>query len=273
MKTGTGRIRRTTAMCGAAGLALAMTCLPIAGAGPDCESHSTATRVALLELYTSEGCSSCPPADRWVSSLPARGFRADRVIPLAFHVDYWDYLGWRDRFAQAGFSARQRAQADRGGARFVYTPQLLLNGVDFRHPLLDSAFPERLARLNNTAAGAELRLGQRTSATGVGIELESRVLEPSAQKFSETYVALFESNLSSRVRAGENSGKVLLQDFVVREFIGPMHADSSGRLRWSGTLALHAHWRRPDLGIVVFVQDTRDGDVLQALHAPLCSKP
>ncbi len=273
MKAGTRGIRRTAAMCGAAGLALAMTCLPLAGAEPDCESHSTARRVAVIELYTSEGCNSCPPADRWVSSLPARGFSADRVVPLAFHVDYWDYLGWRDRFAQASFSARQRAQAGRAGARFVYTPQLLLNGADFRQPLLDSGFPERLARVNSRAAAAELRLAQRASTAGVSIELESRVIEPSAQKFSETYVALLENKLDSEVRAGENSGKVLLHDFVVWEMIGPLRADGSGRLLWSGTVALHGHWKRPDLGIAAFVQDIRDGDVLQALHAPLCSKP
>ncbi|MGH8694109.1 MAG: DUF1223 domain-containing protein, partial [Burkholderiales bacterium] len=189
MKTGTRRIRRTTAMCGAAGLALAMTCLPLAGAEPACESHSTARRVAVLELYTSEGCNSCPPADRWVSSLPARGFKADRVVPLEFHVDYWDYLGWRDRFAQASFSARQRAQADRGGARFVYTPQFLLNGADFRQAFLDSGLTERLARVNSRAAAAELRLVQLASATGVSIELESRVIDPLARKFSETHVA------------------------------------------------------------------------------------
>lgn len=176
-------------MCSATSLALATTCLPLAGAEPDCESHSTARRVAVIELYTSEGCNSCPPADRWVSSLPALGFSADRVVPPAFHVDYWDYLGWRDRFAQASFCARQRAQADHAGARFVYTPQLLLNGADFRQPLLDSGFPERLARVNGRA------------------------------------------------------------------------------------VALHGHWKRPDFGIAAFVQDIRDGDVLQALHAPLCGKP
>ena len=273
MKAVTRKIRATTALCGGAGLALAMSCLPLAGAEPDCESHSVARRVAVIELYTSEGCNSCPPADRWLSSLPARGFNADRVVPLAFHVDYWDYLGWRDRFAQASFSARQRAQTDRGGARFVYTPQLLLNGADFRQPFLDSGFSERLARVNSRAAAAELRLVQRAVAAGVSIALESRVLEPSIQKFSETYVALLENNLSSEVRAGENSGKVLLHDFVVREMIGPLRADSSGRLRWSGTIALHGHWKLPDLGIAAFVQDGRDGDVLQALHAPLCSKP
>jgi len=257
----------------AVGLVLTMTYLPLAGAEPGCESHSTPRRVAVIELYTSEGCNSCPLADRWVSSLPLRGFNADRVVPLAFHVGYWDYLGWRDRFAQASFSVRQRAQADRGSARFVYTPQLLLNGADFRQPFLDSVFSERLAKVNSRVAAADLRLVQRADSAGVSIELESRVIEPSAHKFSETYVALLENNLSSEVRAGENSGKVLLHDFVVREMIGPLRADSSGRLHWSGTVALQSHWKHPDLGIAAFVQDMRDGDVLQALQAPLCSKP
>ncbi len=273
MKAENRTIRRTTAMCGAVGLVLTMTCLPLAGGEPDCESHSTPRRVAVIELYTSEGCNSCPPADRWVSSLPVRGFNADRVLPLAFHVDYWDSLGWRDRFARASFSARQRAQADRSSAHFVYTPQLLLNGADFRPPFLDSAFAERLARLNNKVAAAELRLAQQVSGAGVSIALEGRVFEPSAQKFSETHIALLENNLSSEVRAGENSGKVLSHDFVVREMIGPLRADSSGRLRWSGTVGLSDHWKRPDLALTAFVQDVRDGDVLQALHAPLCSKP
>jgi hypothetical protein len=229
--------------------------------------------VAVIELYTSEGCNSCPPADRWLSSLPSRNFDADRVVPLAFHVDYWDYLGWRDRFAQASFSARQRAQADRGGARFVYTPQLLLNGAEFRRHLIDSEFADRLAKINSRVAAAELRLVQRAGVNGVGIELESRVTEVSAQRFSETYVVLLENNLGNEVRAGENSGKVLRHDFVVREMIGPLSAGNSERLRWSGTVALHGHWKRPDLGIAAFVQDIRDGDVLQALHAPLCIKP
>lgn len=273
MKAGIRKIRRTAVIFGAAASACAISCLALARADPDCQSRSAAKRVAVIELYTSEGCNSCPPADRWLSSLPARGFNADSVVPLAFHVDYWDYLGWRDRFAQAGFSARQRAQAGRGGAHSVYTPQLLLNGADFRQPLSDSGFTERLAKANSRAAAAELRLAQRAGPAAVNINLEIRVLEPSAQKFSETYIGLLENKLGSEVRAGENSGKMLLHDFVVREMKGPLRADSSGRLRWNGTFALHRDWKRPDLGITAFVQDIRDGDVLQALHAPLCSKP
>ena len=138
---------------------------------------------------------------------------------------------------------------------------------------MDPGLSERLAKANSRTAAAELRLAQRVSTTGVRIELEGRVFEQSAQKRSATHVALFENNLGSTVRAGENIGKVLLHDFVVREMIGPLRADGSGRLRWSGSVALPGNWKRPDLGIAAFVQDVRSGDVLQALQAPLCTKP
>lgn len=271
-QTETGKIRGAIVACCTAGMTLAMTCLALAGLEPDCESRSTAKRVAVLELYTSEGCNSCPPADRWMSSLQARGFSTDRVVPLAFHVDYWDYLGWRDRFAQASFSSRQRTQANRGRTGIIYTPQLLLNGADIRQSYPDAAFSERLTRVNNGTATAELRLVQRPAAAGISIEIESRVLEPSTWKFADTYVALIENNLSSDVKSGENAGKVLLHNFVVREMIGPLRTDGSGRLRWNQTVALNGQWKRPDLNIVAFVEDIRDGNVLQTLHAPFCRK-
>src|SRR2546430_2171499 len=98
----------------------------------ECTAMNDKRHIALLELYTSEGCDSCPPTDRWLSDLPSRGYRPNRVVVLAFHVDYWDYIGWRDSFAQARFSERQRLANARNAARVVYTPQLMLNGKDFR---------------------------------------------------------------------------------------------------------------------------------------------
>src|ERR1700681_2545943 len=96
-----------------------------------CEAKSPAHAVALVELYTSEGCDSCPPADRWLSQIDdARD--AHRVVALALHVDYWDRLGWKDRFASATYTERQREQTRRQGAAFVYTPQVLLDGRDFQ---------------------------------------------------------------------------------------------------------------------------------------------
>jgi len=98
----------------------------------ECSAKSGTQSTPLLELYTSEGCSSCPPADKWMSSIAGSGFTADKVVPLAFHVDYWDYIGWKDRFGKAEYSNRQRQAAKHDFAAFVYTPQVMLNGTDFR---------------------------------------------------------------------------------------------------------------------------------------------
>src|SRR5512134_1318682 len=122
-------------------LVLALALAMPAQAAP-CRAHSSATTTALVELYTSEGCDSCPPADRWLSSLGSRGHAPDRVVPVALHVDYWDYIGWKDPYAKALFSSRQRRLAQVMRAKIVYTPQVLLQGEDFRRwhtPAFDEA--------------------------------------------------------------------------------------------------------------------------------------
>src|SRR3954469_25856231 len=100
--------------------------------GEKCTARSGDKTAALVELYTSEGCDSCPPADRWLSSLGAQGYAPDRIVPIALHVDYWDYIGWKDPYAHAAHSARQRKMARLARAAMVYTPQVLLQGRDFR---------------------------------------------------------------------------------------------------------------------------------------------
>ena len=96
--------------------AIILTAVAASTEAATCTAESSAQRVALLELYTSEGCNSCPPTDRWVSELPARGYGPARVVTLAFHVDYWNDLGWPDPFAKAQFSERQRMASRRNGA-------------------------------------------------------------------------------------------------------------------------------------------------------------
>ena len=98
----------------------------MARAGEACTATSPRTTAPVVELYTSEGCNSCPPADRWLSKLKAD----PTVVALAFHVDYWDRLGWKDRFASAAFTQRQAAQQATNGARFSYTPQVVVDGRD-----------------------------------------------------------------------------------------------------------------------------------------------
>ncbi len=255
--------------------AIAFTLLALAGSahGAACETHSPASRVAVLELYTSEGCNSCPPADRWVSALPARGFTADRVVVLSFHVDYWDQLGWPDRMAKAQFSARQRVQAQRNRASMVYTPQLLLNGLDYRSSYSDARFGERIGELNRLPAAADLLLRQRTGTADVEIELDMQLKQAAAGSVAQTFLAITENRLQTAIKAGENQGKLLGHDFVVRELAGPIPADAAGSIHWKSSINLHPDWKRPDLALVAFVQDQRSGEILQALQVPLCSKP
>ena len=85
-----------------------------------CSKHSPAHTVALLELYTSEGCDSCPPADKFVSGLRGSGMTSAQVVPLSLHVDYWDYIGWKDVFAKAAFTERQRWLSDQAGSRTIH---------------------------------------------------------------------------------------------------------------------------------------------------------
>ena len=233
--------------------------LPGLGVAAECSAQSGPQRVPLLELYTSEGCDSCPPADRWVSELRPRGFDAARLVVLAFHVDYWDKLGWVDRFGQARFSERQQLVNRRNGARFVYTPQLVLNGKDYRR---SDDFARRLAEIARVSAKAAIRLaskpaGDRLTVTGAWSGADA----PHAQG----WLALYENHLSTEVKAGENRNKRLHHDFVVRDIAGPF---ASGPL--SHAFMLDASWKRPHLGVASFVQDARSGDVLQALALYAC---
>ncbi len=254
-------------------IALALVSLQTSAASNTCEARSTTTRVTVLELYTSEGCNSCPPADRWVSALTAKGFTPDRVIPLAFHVDYWDQLGWPDPMAKAQFSGRQREQAARHRARIVYTPQLLLNGADYRSFFSDTRFGERINEINRRPAAAGLFLRQRPVASAVEVELDTRLPQAAAGNVARTYIAITENRLQSAVKAGENKGKLLHHDFVVRELIGPLPADQTGQVHWKSVMPLRPDWKRPDLAFVAFVQDEHNGEILQALHAELCAGP
>src|SRR6202795_4399638 len=101
-----------------------------AAAHAACDARSSDHLVALIELYTSEGCDSCPPADNWLSRIVG-GDGARRAVPIAFHVDYWDRLGWKDRFANATYTHRQYEQMRRQRSAFVFTPQVMLQGRDF----------------------------------------------------------------------------------------------------------------------------------------------
>src|SRR5688572_27843983 len=144
-----------------------------------CSAVSGAGTTALVELYTSEGCDSCPPADRWLSSLGSRGLVPGKVVPMALHVDYWDYIGWKDPYARREFSLRQRLHATLKKARLVYTPQVLLQGQDYRG-WASADFEQQVARINARPAAASIALsleGKRKDA--LEVEALAEVLQPS----------------------------------------------------------------------------------------------
>jgi hypothetical protein len=166
---------------------------------------SGSRQVSLLELYTSEGCSSCPPADRWLSKLQRDTRLWREVVPVAFHVDYWDYLGWPDRFASSVFGTRQRQYAQNGFIRTVYTPGLILNGKEWR-----GWFSRPQLRLEPGAEVGQLTLRLDDKQT------EARFTAGGTRPDRlDIHLALLGFGLSTQVQDGENQGRTLQHDFVV----------------------------------------------------------
>ncbi|MHB8623403.1 MAG: DUF1223 domain-containing protein [Sulfuricaulis sp.] len=231
-----------------------------------CTAKTGERTVPLIELYTSEGCSSCPPADHWLSTLRSRGLAPNRAVPLAFHVDYWDTLGWKDRYAQKIFSDRQYWLADLSSIRTVYTPQVVLNGRDFPH--WRSRTDVTIQQINALPARANIAL---TLARGPGrVDITAAAQSNDRDGPTGLYVALYENNLTRHVHAGENRGLTLQHDYVVRRLLGPVSLDKTGRAHFTQVLVLDRSWKENDLGVAAFVQDTSQGNVLQALAIPLC---
>jgi len=234
-----------------------------------CRAQSAGTTTALVELYTSEGCDSCPPADRWLSSLGARGYAPDRVVPIALHVDYWDYIGWKDPYAKQAFSARQRKMASLARAAMVYTPQVLLQGRDFRH-WAAGAFEQEVAKINAQPAKARISLLLDPRRPGAfEVEAAAELLDSRPQADAALYLGAYENKLVSEVKAGENRGKSLAHDYVVLQWVGPIEF-KDGKLLERRRLALLPKAVPEHSGVVAFVQNRASGEVLQALMLPAC---
>lgn len=218
----------------------------VAAPGAGCQARSATTLTPVIELYTSEGCSSCPPADRWLSTLKDDAAQG-RVVAQAFHVGYWDSIGWVDRFANPAYTQRQRQVAMWNRESTVYTPQVVRNGRDWRsEKVFGPAEPARVTiELQRTADDAFM--ATVTPADGVVAW--------------GAYWTVTEHDHSSKVKAGENAGEFLRHDFVVRQYV------PAGDYRGASSLTLRAVHAQPDhprrVNLVVF--DPKDGRTLQAL--------
>jgi len=234
-----------------------------------CSAKSGPHTAALVELYTSEGCNSCPPADRWLRGLGERGYAPDRVVPLSLHVNYWDYIGWKDPYAQQRFTDRQRRLAQVMQARIIYTPQVVLQGRDFRR-WHTGDFDTAVKSINARAPGAaiELRL-EGGSANELLAQVQAQLLDPAQAPDAVLYLASYENKLASSVAAGENRGKRLEHDYVVFEWVGPVPF-AGGKIHEQRALPLIPKAVRAHSGVAAFVQNRRNGRVLQALMLPAC---
>jgi len=228
----------------------------IPAARATCDVQSAGRGAHLVELYTSEGCDSCPPAERWMSTLRKH---AD-LIGLEFHVDYWDSSSWRDPFSDHSYTVRQQALAKRGNKDQIYTPQIWLDGhVWYNWP--KGAPPEPVG-----APAPPLRVRADADDTlRVHIEIDATASRPDYR----IYAALSESGLSENVRGGENRGKTLAHDEVVRAFAGPLNPPQA-----DVELKIPARVAREKASVVAFVQDEGDGSIVQAIRVPLteCKK-
>jgi hypothetical protein len=234
-----------------------------------CTAKSPAHTLALVELYTSEGCDSCPPADKWLRTLTAA--RAPQsVVPLALHVDYWDYIGWKDPYARPQFAVRQREISAVSGKTFVYTPQVVLNGRDYRR-WGGSEFFDDVKKTNAQPARATIEISMNTQPDG-RIEARATANVPGAQDRADAvlHVAVYQNGLSTTVAAGENRGKTLQHDFVARAWAGPASVDALGKTEATISARIPAA-SSANAGIAAFVQNKRTGAILQAFTLPYCA--
>ncbi len=234
------------------------------------EASAPRTQPVLVELFTSQGCSSCPPADSLLERLAASPEYRDRIIPLALHVDYWDRLGWTDPLGRADFADRQRAYAKRLSPTKLYTPELVVNGAgecigddeSAARELIDGALAvESPGRVTLT------RLPAKHDSLRVRVEAETHAAPGDTL---DVLVAIYESGLVTAITEGENAGKTLSDAFAVRTLVPAFTLPAAAPRRGSAVLAvpLGPAWNPARLGAAAFIQDRKTLAITGAALSP-----
>ncbi|MFS8064428.1 MAG: DUF1223 domain-containing protein [Luteimonas sp.] len=239
------------------GFMFAALSLPAIAAPEACTARSGAQVMPLVELYTSEGCSSCPPADRWLSKQAAD----DSANWLAFHVDYWDDIGWPDRFASAAYSQRQRARVGATGGSTVYTPQVMV-GAQVQVPWRSTGGLRAALQQTRTPALAALALQLQPQRDGWIVALGVIRTPAAGSDGAQVWLAQYSDAQTTEVHAGENRGVTLHHDRVVRRLSGPLPLTATTLSQRVTLESPSPHW-----GVTAFVQD-RDGRIWQSLSLP-----
>ena len=247
-------------------LALLVTVAAAASAG--WSARAAAPVPVVVELFTSEGCSSCPPADAMLEQLVAsQPVTGAEIIALGEHVDYWDRLGWRDRFSSAAATVRQQDYQRRFRTESIYTPQMVVDGrTEFVGG--DPTAARRAVQQALAATHGTVRIAAAAGSSAVQVTVTAADLPAFADDTTDVVVALTEDRLQTEVKRGENHGRVLKHAAVVR------HMASIGQAAGAGATAhaeirLAPDWQREALTIVAFVQARRGRAILAAAAVPL----
>jgi hypothetical protein len=239
-------------------LALLLPRMRTAGAA----SSPVARKTVVVELFTSEGCSSCPPADELLGRLRQEKL-ADglEIIPLGLHVDYWNFQGWTDRFSSADYTERQQKYAARFGTEGPYTPQMVVDGDQQFVGNDGSRARQAIVQAASTPQAATVEI---SPAATDEIQVHVKAPEDTA---GEVLLAITEDNLGSRVRSGENNGRDLHHWAVVRKLkrVGRLRQGSFGA---TVPLRFDHDWKREDLRVVVWVQEPDYGKITGAASIP-----
>jgi hypothetical protein len=226
-----------------------------AAAGPD---QTAAAGPVVVELFTSQGCSSCPPADRLLTRLGEDPRFAGRLIPLAFHVDYWNYIGWQDPFSSARWSARQNGYAQAFRSNRVYTPQLVVNGRTECVGSEEGAVVSRISAALAKPPAGEVKLTVAPQGSGpIKVGVDAKVARAGAKHGLDVLVALYQTGLDTPVRAGENASRTLHNDYVVRRLEKAFTVPAAPGSEHAATVSIPVDpaWNRANLGVAVFLQD------------------
>jgi hypothetical protein len=253
-------------------LLIAIISLATIATAADRDPSPTTRPVVLVELFTSEGCSSCPPADALLAELSKPGALTDvTIIPLALHVDYWNRLGWTDPYSLSKFSERQERYAARFGRDQVYTPQMVVDGVTqfvgsnraAAVEAITTAAEQPKGTIILRPAGA-LAPGAKTLTVNVAVTTLPPITKGDV---ADVIVALTEDDLSTSVTRGENAGHKLPHTAVVRDLqVAGVIDPTKPPLRFDrkGELPLKDGWRREKLKVIAFVQERHSGRTLAA---------
>jgi hypothetical protein len=236
---------------------------------------NSSIRAVVVELFTSEGCSSCPPADALLKKLGEQAsVPGVEIIPLEEHVDYWDHLGWKDAFSSSAFTERQNDYAGKFGNSGVYTPQMVVDGQTEFVGIRSREAKEVILRAS-AAPKLIINLVQRPSSESGKAAFDIRITGFSALpvgKEAELWIAITEKDLYTDVKAGENSGERLQHAPVVRSLHKLDTFRGSADFSAHSSLKLESNWQRTNLTFVAFAVERGSRKIIGAAAAPV-SKP